>query len=70
MINGRPVLPLQHFGTILNFLRDGECDVPAHPKERRELLREAEAFEARPPFIYHSMQDATAVSMRLSMGHL
>ncbi|BDA46949.1 probable BTB/POZ domain-containing protein KCTD7 at N-terminal half [Coccomyxa sp. Obi] len=35
----------KHFATILNYLRDGECDLPSDPRERRELAREAEHFE-------------------------
>lgn len=36
---------MQHFGLVLNFLRDGECDLPSDPRERKELLREAEHYE-------------------------
>ena len=45
----------QHFATILSFLRDAECELPATARERKELLREAEFFEVSgllqcPPF--------------------
>lgn len=36
---------LQHFGAILNYLRDGECELPADARGRKELLREAEHYE-------------------------
>ena len=36
---------MQHFGLILNYLRDGECDLPTDPRERKDLLREAEHYE-------------------------
>ena len=36
---------VQHFGLILNYLRDGECDLPTDPRERKDLLREAEHYE-------------------------
>ena len=39
---------MQHFGLVLNFLRDGECDLPSDPRERKELLREAEHYEVKP----------------------
>lgn len=39
------VLCTQHFATILNFLRDAECELPASARERKELLREAEFYE-------------------------
>ena len=40
---------MQHFGLILNYLRDGECDLPTDPRERKDLLREAEHYEV--PFL-------------------
>lgn len=43
---------MQHFGLVLNFLRDGECDLPSDPRERKELLREAEHYEVRPARVY------------------
>lgn len=39
----------QHFATILNFLRDAECELPASARERKELLREAEFYEVSNP---------------------
>ena len=39
------VISVQHFGLILNYLRDGECDLPTDPRERKDLLREAEHYE-------------------------
>ena len=39
---------VQHFATILNFLRDAECELPASARERKELLREAEFYEVSP----------------------
>lgn len=40
---------VQHFGLILNYLRDGECDLPTDPRERKDLLREAEHYEVTLP---------------------
>lgn len=48
LLIGMLVSFLQHFATILNYLRDGECDLPTDPRERRELAREAEHFEVSP----------------------
>lgn len=45
LLIGMLVSFLQHFATILNYLRDGECDLPTDSRERRELSREAEHFE-------------------------
>lgn len=39
------IMCMQHFGLILNYLRDGECDLPTDPRERKDLLREAEHYE-------------------------
>jgi BTB/POZ domain len=38
-----------HFQRILNFMRDGECVVPASQSEQRELLAEAAHYQARGP---------------------
>lgn len=35
----------QHFGLILNFLRDGACTLPSEPGTRRELLQEADFYQ-------------------------
>jgi hypothetical protein len=37
----------RHFGLILNFLRDGACCLPADARGRRELLQEADFYQAR-----------------------
>ena len=37
----------RHFGLILNFLRDGACVLPADARGRRELLQEADFYQAR-----------------------
>ena len=34
----------KHFGLLLNFLRDGDVDLPDDQRELRELLREAQYF--------------------------
>lgn len=34
----------KHFGTILNFLRDGSAPLPESPRETAELLAEAKYY--------------------------
>ena len=35
----------EHFGLILNFLRDGVCVLPVSPEARRQLLQEADFYQ-------------------------
>lgn len=35
----------QHFGLILNFLRDGFCVLPTNVDARRQILQEADFFQ-------------------------
>lgn len=35
------------FRLVLNFLRDGGCELPESSVDRRELLREADYYQAR-----------------------
>ena len=45
----------QHFGLILNFLRDGTCVLPTDVDARRQILQEADFFqlESLRVFIMH-----------------
>ncbi len=45
----------QHFGLILNFLRDGTCVLPTDVDARRQILQEADFFqlESLRAFIMH-----------------
>lgn len=36
------------FRLVLNFLRDGGCELPESSVDRRELTREADYYQARP----------------------
>jgi hypothetical protein len=38
----------KHFPTILNFLRDGWCSVPATPEGKRQLLQELRYYQVSP----------------------
>lgn len=35
----------EHFGLILNFLRDGVCVLPVNPEARRQVLQEADFYQ-------------------------
>ncbi|CAL8465005.1 g4540 [Coccomyxa elongata] len=45
----------EHFGLILNFLRDGVCVLPVNPEARRQVLQEADFYqlESLRAFIMH-----------------
>ena len=46
---------MQHFGAILNYLRDGECELPTDARGRKELLREAEHYEVSSSSLFSCM---------------
>lgn len=60
---------MQHFGLVLNYLRDGECDLPIDPRERKELLREVEHYEVSSLFQGSCFKsDPVIIVMALSSG--
>lgn len=48
-----------HFGTVLNFLRDGVCSVGSDPREKTALLREALFYQVGiwEAFLYNSFAE-------------
>ena len=49
------------FRLVLNFLRDGGCELPESSVDRRELMREADYYQASP-------RKAVALTLSLPAG--
>ena len=62
----------QHFGMILNFLRDGTCVLPTDVDARRQILQEADFYqlESLRAFIMHEdrRQLQTAQDLRVCIA--